>query len=386
MLNMHETNSAHEVVEARRVTLTVEILGDWEKFALLEREWNPLLWASRANTLFLTWEWITAWAQANQKRHNPFVVCVRGPSGELLGIAPYYTSLLRFGGVLPYRTLRIMADHATGAEYADWIINPGNETEVAQLIASTLARARGCWDCLWMPNIAGWTGAIDRILLSCQTERFLSCSRTKEFGAVELPDAMDTYIRSLSSNKRQQLRGEMKRIKGQPGVIIRRCETADQIPQFLEALFDLHHRRWRTREEEGSFHRKPQLVEFYKQFVPRAYAKGWLWLFALEDRGEFKAVQLGYVYNSIYHQIQEGFDPEYTKGVGNVLRAGVIEACIAAGLRTFDFLGEMSEHKRRWHAKVRDGCDLFIGHRKLKNLPLFSAGIWPTGRFLRPAV
>jgi len=91
----------------------------------------------------------------------------------------------------------------------------------------------------------------------------------------------------------------------------------------------------------------------------------------LKEQGEFKAVQLGYVYRNAFHQMQEGFDPEYVRGAGNVLRAKVIEECIAEGIGVYDFLGEMTEHKRRWRAKERMGHDLFIGNRNLRNRLLF---------------
>ena len=61
----------------------------------------------------------------------------------------------------------------------------------------------------------------------------------------------------------------------------------------------------------------------------------------------------------------------------------VIEQCIDAGVQDYDFLGGVSEHKRRWGAQERDGCDLFIAHpSKLKNKLLFSTEVWPSGRFI----
>jgi CelD/BcsL family acetyltransferase involved in cellulose biosynthesis len=70
--------------------------------------------------------------------------------------------------------------------------------------------------------------------------------------------------------------------------------------------------------------------------------------------------------------------------VGNVLRAKVVEQCIAEGVKSLDFLGEMTEHKRRWRATVRVGHDVFFGRPGLKMRLLFTAQMWPTGRYLRP--
>jgi hypothetical protein len=84
--------------------------------------------------------------------------------------------------------------------------------------------------------------------------------------------------------------------------------------------------------------------------------------------------------------MQEGFDPTYVKGVGNVLRLKVIETCIEEGIQGYDFLGELTEHKRTWGAEKRIGYNLYIGHRSLKNVLLFTKEVWPTGRFLRPSL
>jgi CelD/BcsL family acetyltransferase involved in cellulose biosynthesis len=82
--------------------------------------------------------------------------------------------------------------------------------------------------------------------------------------------------------------------------------------------------------------------------------------------------------------MQEGFDPLYVKGAGHVLRAKSIENCIAEGIEAYDFLGDMTDHKRRWLATERFGYDLFIAAPHMKARLLFLRDVWPTGRFLRP--
>ena len=115
-----------------------------------------------------------------------------------------------------------------------------------------------------------------------------------------------------------------------------------------------------------------------------AWERGWLRFFAVREGPAFKAVQIGYVYDGVFHQLQEGFDPAGLAGIGNVLRGKAIEASIQEGVRAYDFLGGFGEHKRRWGARPRIGYDLLLGRRSLRTLPLFAAGFWPTGRYLRP--
>ncbi len=144
--------------------IVVELFADWASLARLQPEWNLLLECSRSDTLFLTWEWISAWAEVVGDAVQPFVLAARSSDGHLLGLAPFYLSWTRLFGGLPFRALRILGDRHSGAEYGDWILERGREGEAARALAQALAAARGKWDCLWMPNISGWMGARDRIV------------------------------------------------------------------------------------------------------------------------------------------------------------------------------------------------------------------------------
>ena len=111
-------------------------------------------------------------------------------------------------------------------------------------------------------------------------------------------------------------------------------------------------------------------------------------MFFLEVDGAMVAAQYGYAYNGVFSAIQEGYEPESSGAVGNILRNLVIEACIEEGLVEYDFLAGHSEHKRLWRAEPRGGYELFIGRKSLKGRLLFWKNIWPAGRYIqegRPA-
>jgi hypothetical protein len=344
-----------------------------------------LLVRSRASSVFLSWEWMKSWSEAVSDYVQPFIVVVRDAAGRLAGIAPFYTMDMRLLGMLGYRALRIMGDYPTGAEYGDWIQDDLREAEVAQAILQTLLERRADWDCIWMPNVSSWTGAKERVYDVCVGSGWFAHCRPMVFASVSLPATWDAYLRSLSPKKRHQVRAEAERFKRSP-YLLRECTSLEQLPRYLDALFDLHHSRWRTVGEEGVFRRKPREAAFYRAFTPRALRRGWLRLFAMEEEGDIKAVQIGYSYAGVFHSLQEGFDPKAAKGVGNALRARVIARCIEEKLTSYDFLGTMSNHKLRWGARERTGWDLLLGHRTWKNRLLFAREIWPTGKYLRPGV
>lgn len=153
-------------------------------------------------------------------------------------------------------------------------------------------------------------------------------------------------------------------------------------PRFLDALFDLHGRRWQLRSKLGTFQKKPTAVAFYRRFAPAALERGWLRLAGIVRNGEFLAVQLGYLCGGVFYQIQEGFDPT-TQGVGNALRARIIDRSITEDRLTgYDFLAGFSEGKSRWGATPRMGHALLAIRPSLRTMALRRLSIWPTGRYL----
>jgi len=160
------------------------------------------------------------------------------------------------------------------------------------------------------------------------------------------------------------------------------------LPEQLSNLFELHRRHWESIGQLGSFVRRPLMRQFYESFAPKSLRQGWLRLYVLKVDGVIQATQYGYVYDGVFHALQEGYVPKNFDGIGNVLRNLVFKECIEEGLQEYDFLGGFTEHKRLWRAEPREGYNLFIGRRSLKNQLLFWKNIWPTGRFIqegRPA-
>ncbi len=362
--------------------MKISILRDWQALSALEPEWNALLTRSHANTLFLTWEWVQAWRALVGEAKQLYVVTVRDDEGRLLGVAPFYEYRMVLFKVIPYRALRVLGDYSTGFEYGDWFVDPDHEGEALSAIARSLAQARD-WDLIWMPRMSGWSGALERLTPALNENMLFFRRRPAVFSHFPLPATLEAFENTFSSKRRQQLRRRRRNLMSTPGVAIEHCHEAGELPRFLDSLFDLHRRRRLLLGDEGCFVRRPAEAEHYRQFAARALAKGWLRFAALTQDGAIKAIQIGYAYNGNFHQLQEGFDPDYEDGAGNVLRHEVIAACIDEGLTGYDFLGGFSEHKRRWGAVERSGHDLLIGRPSLKTRLLFAKAIWPSGRHIR---
>ena len=363
--------------------MRAEVVRDWDAFVALRDEWNPLLARSGADSVFLTWDWLRTWLDCGARDWRPLIVLVRAADGALLGIAPFYHADYRLLGVLPVRVLRLAGDFPTGAEYGDIIAAREHEPEVCAAIGDALHGVRGEWDVIWMPNVAGWSGAVERARAVAAAAGLRVRTRPISFGHIDLPATLGDYENALSANRRQQIRRKRRNLLKDPAVALTSPADAAHLDGALQDLFRLHHARWMTRGDPGTFARKPMQAEFYRRFAPVALANGWLRLHVLSENGTTRAIQYGYCYKGAFLQLQEGFDPDYQADAGNVLRHFAIEQSIADGITVYDFLGEMTEHKSRWQATSRAGCDLMLVNGTLRALPLRLAPLWPTGRYLR---
>lgn len=128
--------------EASGSSLKVEIGETWQAFEALESEWNRLLVASRANSVFLRWEWIDAWRRVAGASAQPLLVVIRDGTNALVGIGPFYVTQSRLFRVVPYRMLRVLGDYNIighrDAAFLNWRFRPDQVGR--SLIATVLDR------------------------------------------------------------------------------------------------------------------------------------------------------------------------------------------------------------------------------------------------------
>jgi hypothetical protein len=65
-----------------------DLIDTPERFRALESEYVALLQRSSANSVFLTWEWLSTWMDVFGSNAKPFVILVRDEADRLLAAAP----------------------------------------------------------------------------------------------------------------------------------------------------------------------------------------------------------------------------------------------------------------------------------------------------------
>ena len=363
-------------------TLTATVVTSRDDLDTYAREWNELLSSSDANTIFLTWEWISTWLDTVYQDARLLVVLVHDADRRLIGVGPFYLSSMRAFKLLTLKCLRVLGDSQSGAEYGDLIIRNGWEEPAIEAISSCLAEAHDEWDCFWSPSVAGWTGARDRWMALFGKLSTKQVWKPGDFSFIRLPDTYEKYLEELPGKARRETARLRRRLESMGTVEFRQCRGQAEVSSQLTVLYDLHRRRWQQVGQEGSFARRPKLAEFNNQFAPIAFSRGWLRLSVLYVTERPAAALFGCLYNGVGCGLQCGFDTT-VNGAGRVLWGEVLCETIAAGAAEYDFLRGLYEYTQYLGGGCRTGYQVFAGRRSLKNRLVFWPGLWPYGRYIR---
>jgi CelD/BcsL family acetyltransferase involved in cellulose biosynthesis len=344
----------------------IPITKDVDLFAM-EKEWNCLLYENHTYTIFLTWEWITAWWRAYGLSQELYILRVE-KDGRLIGLAPFYRKMIsRFGGLL-FRSLALLGDGSGDSDYLDWISKNGEEEVVTKAVIDFLSQNCREWDLLLLNEMSDIVSPHLPLLrkLSGQIgwyweEEEVPCTY------VELPSDWEEYLRSLKPRMRNKVRSLTKQLEKSFRVGFDYCQQAEELKPRLKSLFDLHTRRWHSVGQEGVFG-SPAKRRFYHEISSLFLTRGWLRFYSLAVDDVYVAHQFCFEYQNKMFLLQEGFDPNWDKyGIGNVLRAYVFRDCIERQIALYDFLRGVTPHKLSWGGEVKKSICGVMGIPRIKN-------------------
>lgn len=319
--------------------LTARIRKDRDFEARLASEWDALVEASPAATPFQTRAWVGAWWQAFGRTKEPCVVELRDRSDRLIGLAPYYRT--RF----PWRALRPMG---TGvSDYLDPLCRPGFEEETI----ACFVRAVADLDDIDLVDLHQWREAWANRLASTGVE----ARRIPDEACyvLDLPPTWEDYVAGLSKSLRYEARRLDKAPYATGEAEVRTLCEPDEVREGLEALFDLHAKRWRRRGLPGVF-ALPRVRRFHHEYARAALAAGQLRLSSIRSGGEIIGVIYAMAVGDQVFFYQSGFDPEAKAlSPGTVLVAHTIREAIRSGASRFDFLRGDEPYKLRWQPQHR---------------------------------
>jgi len=332
----------------------VKIVEITDEVGLLELSgaWEELLEHSASATIFLTWEWATAWWKAYGTPGELRILLAMDDSNALRGMAPMRRQMLRKYGQT-FRALSFIGDGSNDSDYLDFIIRAGDEPAVidaflkyweAELSMGTLLQLNEIPETSPNLPLLRAAGGCDGMLWS---ETDVPCS------TISLPRDWPTYLSGLSPRFRTKVRSVIRNLEGRSDLRLQFCEDPQQLDQLLGSLFDLHGRRWAKESKPGVFQWDNKRV-FYRELSPQLLRRGRLCFSWMAWKEQILACQYGFVYRDCYFQLQEGYDPDCEHwNVGLGLRAWSIQQLLKRGISEYDFMGGIGRHKSDWGSKTK---------------------------------
>ena len=343
--------TAHAIeIDARTLTsvdettaMRIDTVRDVTAFDTLREEWNALLSDSRADSIFLTWEWLRTWWTHLAGDVRLALLTVRSES-ELIAIAPFKTT---GPGLLGISTLSFLGTGRVGSDYLDIIVRRGHETRAMRALSRHIARTGAIID-MKQARVATSSAAALAKDLRRDGAR-IQASLTHRCPVIDLTSGSFTdYLASLGAEHRYAFARKLRRLERDHELRFERIETADRLRDALPILFELHRLRWDERGGSDGL-AGSSILAFHEAFTRLALERGWLRLYIVWVGGLPAATFYGFRHGSVFSFYQSGFDPAFKKlGVGTVAMGLAIKAAFEEGAREFDFLHGEESYKFHW--------------------------------------
>jgi CelD/BcsL family acetyltransferase involved in cellulose biosynthesis len=319
--------------------MKVEALPDFESFD--ETRWNGLLAQARQPSVFLSWQWQTAWARAFLAERPLHLLRVSDDAGTLAGLLPLYdegAGLRRFVGGVDV------------SDYLDLIVPAGREEEVWQALLRHRAGEATEWDLRAIRAASPTLDILPRLCpaagMRAQGEREDRCP------VLELPASWDAYLERLPGKDRHELRRKIRKLERElPGTSVRCHALPEGWDGALAAFLRLH----RLSKAGKARFMDERMEAFFRDATHALAARGWARLWFLDWDGAAVASFLCLEHAGSVGLYNSGFDPLHAKlAPGIVLLARVIRDAIDRGVPLFDFLRGDEPYKYAFGPTAQD--------------------------------
>jgi hypothetical protein len=342
------------ITDDRALTLRRWSVADWMANGAV---WNELLARSRADPLFLSWEWLTQWWQcfAGELAASADILAFYRV-GELVGLAPLYRRRVLRSGLLPTTSVQLMGlswrdPGPVMSEYLDVVAADGE----AQAVRHGCARAL-LDEPTWTEWVIGFTAAgrhwCDAFAWRGQGRQYVrNLDRSASYQA-DLSQGFAAYLRSLGRSTRRSLWGLRRRLAVQAKVKFETV-TADEISSGFNDLNRLHRLRWKTQAFTGS------RLAFHSSLARRLAGRGELAVSRLRVGDDVVSVLYDVRKGGCQYNISMGFDPVFNRKVSlGLLHLGyAMEAAAESRVATYDLLagrGQRNDYKRHLSQRCRE--------------------------------
>ena len=342
--------------------MKIEVITDTARFEELKDEWNNLLMQSNSTSIFLTWEWLYYWWLHFRNKNKLFIIIVRNKtSGQMIGIAPLYLKKNQFFKNLSLKKLKLLGSEKVDSEFLDFIIYPGMEEAVSELICKFLNEKSSEWNVLELNEIEE-SSSLNCFVRRKFSETFKTVNlRNHSCLYIKLPNDYELFLKMLGYRMRKNLRWATRELEAKHKISLQIQRDEKLMRESIAELFDLHSRRFISKNKSKSNFSGDKVKSFHHEISTTFLKRGWLKFYFLLNDKKPNASLYAFKYKDRVFCYQSGFDPFWHKwSIGSVLFGYAIKDSIKEGLSEFHFLSGEQEYKKRWTETEKKMVSLII--------------------------
>jgi len=332
--------------------IAIRVITESEEFEPLSTVWDSLLQSKgEGHSIFQTHEWLSTWWKhfGEGKRLNILLI---EKEQQVIGVFPFMRTECRIG-LFKIRLLETIASEA--CDYEVLIPSDSRDEAITALLVyleEEMAKGKLVLRLSYVPEGSKFLELLRRYASLVSKNLFVQEAVTTSAPYISLPATWDEYFRSLSQNRRQMLRRNLRSLEKAHNVDYREC-TVDTLEEELNKFFELHQSRWKLANVSGVFS-DPKMKEFYRDVATQFLKKGWLHFSCLTVDNEVVSATYCFVYNRKLYCDIIARDDRYAKySVGHIHHMFLIKDAIGKHLQEVDLLRGEEPHKFHWTKSVR---------------------------------
>jgi CelD/BcsL family acetyltransferase involved in cellulose biosynthesis len=299
-------------------------------------EWRTLLARDPNRQVFAYPEWNRSWWEEFKEGKDLFLMTMKRDS-ETIAIVPLYRrtdtgkKVLRFIG---------------GIELTDYL-GPICSLEDRETVADALVEWLATTDVEWeefdahnMPVPLGFT---ETLVERADAKGFRFEIEQEETSAVlPLPSDWDSYLASLVSKERHELKRKRRRLEREHPDARFRTATPETLDADFQTFVEMH----RGAEGHKGHFMRPEIATFFRRLADAFMPLGWLRLDLLEIGDTAIASTFGFQIERKFYLYNSAYEPEAARlSPGLVLVSELVKGSIEEGLELFDFLRGPERYK-----------------------------------------
>ncbi len=332
--------------------LQVKCITGVAELATLSEQWDQLLAQSTNNSYSLSWAWLNHWMN-NYLSGNELLTLAVYDEEKLVGLAPLWVERKRQFGLARLKMLQFIGSEEVCGDHVDLIVSRKNSEAICTAIWEHLSGpARKAWDVWEYNGVCSHSGILQCLRKISDEDRRCLGMVIHEYSIcpyIDLPASWEIYLTSLSANQRRAFKVSSDAMSQTGKVELRLCDSAGDLPAFMNTHIELHRKSWNDRGQHGSFATE-KFRKFHREYALELLGNGKLVLCNLELDGTPVGSFYGFEHNKVLHYYLLGVDRSAVPkaSIGRVLIGKCIETAIQRGCTRFDFLRGFETYKYDW--------------------------------------